>query len=122
MSKISYSINWMGVVNLDWYRKNGLTRKVSKVLYEDSTWSSKKKGDVLEYDEIIQEYFCGRIDVRGTADRYGQEIGLDPMMSEDWHRFGEWLSTLRTDDVWSLNELVDMYERTNPKIRWWYDE
>lgn len=122
MSKISYSINWMGVVNLDWYRKNGLTNKVSKVLYEDSTWSSKKKGDILEYDEIIQEYSCGRIDVRGTGDKYGQEIGLDPMMSEDWHRFGEWLSTLRTDDVWSLHELVDMYERTNPKIRWWYDE
>jgi hypothetical protein len=119
MSNITYSINWMGVVNRQWYINNGLTRRVTKVLEEDSELTGRKKGDSYEYDEVIEEYSCGRIDVRGTDSKYGEEISVDPMRTEDWYTFGNWLSTVRTDDVWSLNDLVMMYERTNPKIRWW---
>jgi len=28
------------------------------------------------------------------------------------------LETFETDDVWTLEQLVELYERTNPKIRW----
>jgi len=65
-------------------------------------------------------YSAGRIDVRGgDTGRYGTEIGLDPMTNEDWYQFSEWLKTVETDDVWRLEDLVEIYERTNPKITWW---
>jgi hypothetical protein len=40
------------------------------------------------------------------------------MTSEDWYRFGNWLETFETDDVWTLEQLVELYERANPKITW----
>jgi hypothetical protein len=122
MTKITYSTNWMGVVNKDWYKNRGLTRRVTKVLQEDSELTGRKKGDSFEYDEITEEYSCGRIDVRGTGMPYGDEIGVDPMRSEDWYTFGEWLSTVETDKMLTLKQLVEMYEITNTKIRWWEEE
>jgi hypothetical protein len=40
------------------------------------------------------------------------------MRSEDWATFGGWLDDFRTDTMWSLKEIVEEYEKTNPKIRW----
>lgn len=119
---VRYSTNWMGVVNLQWYRDRGLTKRVSRTLTEDSTLTNRKAGDTFEYDEITQEYSCGRIDCRGEdLGLYGDEIGVPPMKSEDWYRFGEWLKTFETDFMWSLEELVELYERKNPKIQWWVE-
>jgi hypothetical protein len=119
---VRYSTNWMGVVNLQWYRDRGLTKRVSRTLTEDSTLTNRKAGDTFEYDEITQEYSCGRIDCRGEdLGPYGDEIGVPPMKAEDWHRFGKWLDTVETDAMWSLEELVEMYERKNPKIEWWVE-
>jgi len=117
---VRYSTNWMGVANLQWYRDRGLTKRVSKTLTEDSQLTNRKAGDTFEYDEIIQEYSCGRIDCRGDGlGPFGDEIGVDPMKAEDWHRFGKWLNTFETDFMWTLEELVELYERNNPKIQWW---
>lgn len=89
---IRYSTNWMGPIGKHWYEKRGL-----------EPWT----------------YAAGRIDCRGgDLGRYGTEIGLDPMLNEDWARFSEWLSTVETDDLWTLEQLVEQYEKTNPKIRW----
>lgn len=115
---IRYRTNWMGPVNTQWYKDRGLTRRVTRVLTEDSQLTGRKAGDTFEYDEIVKSYSAGRIDVSGTGDPYGYEIGLNPMWSEDWNRFSNWLHTFETDDVWELKDLVEMYERTNPKIRW----
>ena len=120
---VRYSTNWMGVVNLKWYEDRGLLKKIKRTLTEDSTLTNRKAGDVVEYSEIIQEYSCGRIDCRGEdLGQFGDEIGVDPMKSEDWHRFGVWLNTVETDYMWTLDQLVKMYERTNPKIEWWVDK
>jgi len=120
---VRYSINWMGVVNLKWYEDRGLLKKIKRTLTEDSTLTNRKAGDVVEYSEIIQEYSCGRIDCRGEdLGQFGDEIGVDPMKAESWHRFGNWLNTFETDAMWSLEELVEMYERVNPKIEWWIEE
>ena len=116
--RISYSTNWMGVVNMQWYRDRGLTRKVTKVLESDSKISDKKAGDIVEFEEITEHYSCGRIDVRGTGDPYGDEIGVPPMRSEDWRMFSEWLDPFETSIMWTLDELVSEYEKTNPPIRW----
>ncbi len=53
---------------------------------------------------------------------YGDEIGLSPMLVEDWGRFSDWLNTFETDFMWSLEELVELYERNNPKIQWWIEK
>jgi len=119
---VRYSTNWMGVVNLKWYEDRGLLKKIKRTLTEDSTLTNRKAGDVVEYSEIIQEYSCGRIDCRGEdLGQFGDEIGVDPMKAESWHRFGNWLNTFETDAMWTLEELVEMYERTNPKIEWWVE-
>jgi hypothetical protein len=80
--------------------------------------TGRKAGEQYEIEEITTHYSCGRIDVMGTDDPYGEEIGVPPMRSEDWYRFGVWLETFETDAVWTLDQLVELYERANPKIRW----
>lgn len=93
--KVRYSTNWMGPVSLNWYEKRGL-------------------------DYNTQRYSCGRIDVRGgNTGTYGDEIAVPPMVDDDWHLFGEWLTTYETDDILTLEQLVYVYELKNPKIRWW---
>ncbi|NDB59692.1 hypothetical protein EB001_14785 [bacterium] len=116
--KISYSTNFMGPISLDWFRDNGFTKRVTKILEKDSLISDNKKGDVVEYDEITEHWMGGRIDIGGTDDQYGIELALPTMKQEDWVRFSEWLWTFRTDKVWGLNQIVEEYEKTNPKIRW----
>ena len=116
--KVRYSTNWMGPVSMRWYRERGLVKTKMVILEHDSVIIGRKAGDQYEIEEITQQYSCGRIDVMGTGDPYGEEIGVPPMTSEDWYRFGNWLETFETDDVWTLEQLVELYERTNPKIIW----
>lgn len=107
------------MVNLQWYRDRGLLHKVSRVMESDSRFNDAwRAGDVVEFEEVTESYSCGRIDVRGTGDRYGDEIGVPPMRSEDWNQFGFWLDTFETSTMWTLDELVAEYEKTNPSIRW----
>ena len=119
---VRYSTNWMGVANMQWYKDRGLIKRVTKTLTEDSKLTGRKSGESFEYDEVIQGYSCGRIDCRGDGlGHFGAEIGVDPMKDESWARFGNWLNTVETDDMWTMDQLVEMYERTNPKIEWWVE-
>ena len=118
MNKIRYSTNWMGPASMNWDRDRGLVRTESHIQEEDSKFTNRKAGDTYGIELITTPYSCGRIDVRGTDDPYGEEIGVPPMTSEDWARFSNWLDTFETDAVWTLEQLVELYERTNPKITW----
>ena len=118
---IRYRTNWMGPVSTQWYKDRGFTRRATRTLTEDSQLTGRKAGESFEYDEITESYSAGRIDIYGTGDKYGREMFLPTMRSEDWNRFSQWLSTFETDDVWELKDLVEMYERKNPKIRWYED-
>ena len=89
---IAYSTNWMGPINPSWIKKNG------------DYWSA------------------GRIDVRGTDDPYGDEIGLSPMHTEDWIKLGAWLQDFKTNTMLDLNQIVQEYEKTNPPIRWFKEK
>ena len=111
----------MGPVSTQWYKDRGFTRRATRTLTEDSVLTGRKAGESFEYDEITESYSAGRIDIYGTGDKYGREMCLPTMHSEDWVSFGNWLSTFETDDVWELRDLVEMYERKNPKIRWYED-
>jgi len=89
---VRYSTNWMGPINKQWYEERGL-----------ELWT----------------YAAGRIDCRGEdLGPYGEEIGLSPMLVEDWSRFSDWLNTFETDFMWNLKDLIELYERNNPKITW----
>jgi hypothetical protein len=125
MSKVRYSTNQMGPWHLGWYSKRGLTRMVKKTLEKDSPISDKKAGDVIEYEEITEHYAAGRIDFNNTLEPdsiWPDEMGVPPMRAEDWRSFGDWLHTFETDFPWTLAQIVELYERDNPKIRWWKDE
>jgi hypothetical protein len=90
----------MGPVALRWYEERGLLN---------------------DKREITEHYACGRLDVRGgnTDNDYGDEISVPPMRSEDWASFGIWLDDFRTDEMWSLSDLVEQYEQeSRRKIRW----
>ena len=116
---IGYSTNWMGVINMQWYIDRGLTKRVTRTLTEDSPLTGRKAGDVFEYDEITQEYSCGRIDCRGEGlGQFGEELYLAPMLAEDWGRFTKWLKTFETDAMWYIKDIIELYERENPKITW----
>jgi len=118
MNKIRYSTNWMGPVSMRWYQERGLVETKMVTLEHDSMIIGRKAGEQYEIEVVTQQYSCGRIDVMGTGDPYGEEIGVPPMTSEDWYRFGLWLDTFETDAVWTLDQLVELYERVNPKITW----
>lgn len=118
---ISYSTNWMGPASLQWYIDNGFTEKVTKIAKFDLS-PSWKAGEPYEYDEIIEPYSGGRIDIFGTGEPYPDEMYLPIMKSEDYYRFRDWLIQFKTETVWTLNQLVKEYETTNPKITWFdYD-
>lgn len=118
---IKYNTNWMGPVRIDWYKKRGLTKQVTTTLTDMSLSVQRgthKAGDVVTYDDITETWAGGRIDVYGTDNPYGEEIGLPIMHGKDYRRFSNWLDTVETTEIWTLKQLVEQYELTNPKIRW----
>ena len=122
---ITYSTNWMGPVNMNWYRERGLTRKVTRVVKEDDLLvklGRKKVGDVLEYDEITTHYGAGRIDIRDdTKEGYAgwDEYSVAPMHGEDWNALSDYLWDLTTEELLSYNTLIEQFEtHYGKKIRW----
>lgn len=87
--RVKYSSNWMGPVSLEWIKKNG------------------------------DHWAAGRIDVYGDGVPEYEEINLPMMKIQDWNNFSRWLDALATPEVWSLDDLVNVYEKYNSKITWW---
>ena len=108
-----------------WFRENGYTRMVTKVLQKDSMVSDHKAGETIQFEEITEQWYGGRIDIYGLPeDEYyngKDEMGLPIMDGPSYGSFSQWLEKFETDTVWTLNELVAEYERTHDKIRW-HDE
>ena len=126
---ITYSTNWMGPINIDWYRKRGLTQMVNRPV--KSKWLSKKLklriGEMYEREEITTEYSCGRIDIRGLDENehYNgwSEYSLGMMRSDDWSEFSQWLMEFSSEKLVEKEKLIEMFEEhRNKKIRWWNDD
>lgn len=123
---ITYSTNFMGPISIEWYRKRGLTHKVSVVLEEDRRFYPKGlgPGDVWEYDEIDISYAGGRIDIRDDSQQgYDgwDEYGVAPMHGEDWNALSDWLDDLITTELWEYDMLISIFEGevlNGRKIRW----
>jgi hypothetical protein len=103
---ISYSTNWMGPINMQWFEERGLL----------------KEGSV----EPTTYYSAGRIDIYGVpGEHYPLEYSLAPMLGEDWNDFSDWLQGFETQELWEFEKLIACYEgASNTKIRWaediWY--
>lgn len=125
VSKVRYSTNWMGVAHMKWYTDRNLTVKKTVTVRENSLLvkhGKHKPGDTYEVDEPIQYYSVGRIDFYNNIEGMRDEMSLPLMKNEDWGRFSNWLETVETDFPWTLEQLVELYERTNPKIEWWKED
>ena len=97
---ITYSLNWMGPISLDWYRKRGLVRD----------------------KQITTHYYGGRIDIRDDS-REGydgwDEYAVAPMYSEDWYAFYKFLDRLEHETLISYDSLIQSFEEHSSKpIRW----
>ena len=67
-----------------------------------------------------QGWSAGRIDIYGVpGEIYPMEYGLSPMRTEDWNEFSEWLDTLETEELLSLEQIIERYGK---EIRWWKDD
>lgn len=111
---VHYSTNWMGPVNIQWYRDRGLAVEVTKVCDFDSKYSNLKRGDTYKYWDITEHYSAGRIDI-STGDEYG----LAPMKSEDWSLLSNWLDDYVTPEVVSKQTLIADFEKhLKRSIRW----
>jgi hypothetical protein len=99
---ITYSTNWMGPINLHWYKERGL----------------------LEEDEVTPtiRYSAGRIDIRDdTKEGYAgwDEYSVAPMHGEDWNALSDYLWDLTTEELLAYNTLIEQFEtHYGKKIRW----
>ena len=122
---ITYSTNWMGPISMDWFRERGLTKKITKVVEEDSILvklGRQQVGNVLEYDEITTHYAAGRIDIRDDSkpgyDGW-HEYGVAPMHGEDWNALSDYLWDLTTPELVPYNTLIEQFEtHYGKRIRW----
>ena len=117
--RFSSELYWMGPVNTQWYKDRGFGKTVVKTLTEDSALTGRIAGESFEVFEITTEYACGRIGCRGDGlGPFGEELSIPPMLAEDWGRFSKWLNTFETDAMWNFKDIIELYERDNPKISW----
>lgn len=116
--KIVYSTNWMGPISLNWYRDRGL---LAPAVWRQSRYA---EDGGFWHEEILESYSAGRLDVYGLDDEeypYGHELGVPPMRTEDWNKFSNWLDCFSTETLWTFEQLVEEYEKFNPKIRFFKD-
>jgi len=98
---ISYSTNWMGPVNADWYRDRGL----------------------LDLNEQVTVHCAaGRIDIYGLDEReyYNgmHEYSVHPMKRESWDRLADWLDEFETQELWSYGQIIAEFESQCGDIEW----
>ena len=108
---ISYSTNWMGPINIQWYKDRGLTKEA------EPRWSELLQ-KTIQPTEITEHWAGGRIDIRGTDNPYGDETGLPIMHGEDFACFSDWLNGYKTEEIQNFKEILKAYYADgNPKIR-----
>jgi hypothetical protein len=64
-----------------------------------------------------QDWASGKINIY-ASDNFPEEIGFPTMKAEDYDCFRNWLKTFKTEEVWSLKQLVEEYEMNHSAITW----
>lgn len=122
---ITYSTNWMGPINMNWYRERNLTVMRTVVQAEDSKFTTRRKGDVYEVEEITVQYSAGRIDIRDdTKQGYDgwYEYSVAPMLATDWNLLSDYLDDLTTEELVPYNTLIEQFETHLGRTIVWADE
>lgn len=122
---ISYSTNWMGPVSIKWYKDRGLTVGICEPVTETIAHLSKNLniGEWWEYDKIITECSCGRIDIRGlSGEEYWNgwsEYSVAPMISKDWYALSNFLVDFTSTELIPYELLIELFEKNyGRKIKW----
>jgi len=105
----------MGPVSTRWYEERDIPFVMKK--------TSGKILPVVEYKDYLESYSCGRIDIYGlNEEEYWcgkSEYSVDPMRTEDWNDFSEWLDKIECKVQIRYDTLIHMFETTHKrKIRW----
>lgn len=115
---IAYFLNWMGPISTNWYVDRGLYNQTG------TRYSKYLNMDIPVYEKSI-ELACGRVDVSGLdPEEYydGKTEYRCPLMTKDsWDRFSKFLDNLKTENLYSFEELLDKFNETNKEIEW-YEE
>ena len=124
---IRYSTNWMGPINLNWYRERGLTRLITDTIKSPMIAIIRDLpiGATYEIEVIHTHYAGGRIDIRGLPEEEyydgRHEYGLPIMRTEDWNALSDYLSDVKTEELLPYDTLIEQFETHYGKpIRWWY--
>lgn len=119
---------------MDWFRQNGLTETVTHTVKTEQQRDILRKsrpdieiGDTFEREEVVISYSGGRIDIYGLdpEEYWGgrSEFGLPLMRTEDWNDFSYWLDDFETEELWSLEDILEEYRQdTGHVIRWWKED
>ena len=90
---ITYSTNWMGPINAKWIEEHG------------DCWAA------------------GRIDIYNVPNEYFPiEYGLPPMHNRDFNEFSVWLDELETEELLSLEGILEKYFIDTGRIIQWFRE
>lgn len=109
---ITYSTNFMGPIAIPWYENN-------KIPYQQITRINPITGTKTTTKKFMKNYAGGRIDVRGTEDPYGLEIGVPIMEAESWNELQQFLWTFTSKEVLTLQQIVQALEdETGFSIVW----
>ena len=109
---ITYSTNFMGPISVKWYEDN-------KIPYQSITRINPYTGNKTTIKKFMKQYAGGRLDVNGTGEPFGQEIGVPIMEAESWNELQEFLWTFSSDKVLTLEQIVQALEdETGFRIVW----
>lgn len=112
--KLSFSLNWMGVVSTRWYDDHNIPHTLER---KYSEWLGKE----ITLKHYEKYYSCGRIDVYGHPEHpWNFEYGVDVMEGRSWNVLGDWLEDLVLDYLPdTVEEIYEMFEKeTGHKIAW----
>lgn len=121
---VTYDTNWMGPINIDWYKERGLVEDVWKTVEteEQARIHRLDIGEKYLTPQITIHAGAGRIDIRDSSKRgYDgwDEYSLAPMHGEDWNALTDFLMTLETETVLPYKQLINLFEtHYGKKIRW----
>jgi len=80
-----------------------------------TNWMGPINNDFIK--KYGENWAGGRIDIY-TGGPYPEEYSLPIMSVEDWNSFSEWIHTLKTETIWSYDNIIEEYEKTHSKIQW----
>ena len=111
--KITFFLNWMGVMSNHWYEDNNIS-------YTEETRYNSILGKEITTKRWKTHYSIGRIDIHGVPDEpYGISYGVPLMKDTSWGKLGIYLGSLELDYLPTVEDLFSMFEEsTQHKIEW----